>query len=162
MPSQSSFPFINSPAPSAFSKPGFTLIEALVSIGVFVLLASGGTVAYVSWTQTSHHDTAVTIIVNLIEKAERNALSSVDGTDWILEQTSANSVTLRGATSATTETLSLANGTIMDWNLKTSYTFSTPRGLTDGPGTITITTAGKTTDISIRANGTVDITPTTP
>ncbi|PIS41113.1 MAG: hypothetical protein COT25_04860 [Candidatus Kerfeldbacteria bacterium CG08_land_8_20_14_0_20_42_7] len=115
---------------------------------------------YVSWSQTAHHGTAVTAVVDLIQKAERNALASVEGTDWILEQTSANSVTLRNSSSTISETIMLPNDATMDWNSKTSYIFSTPRGLTDETGSITIQTAEKATDIVIRSNGTLDVSST--
>ncbi|MFA5030284.1 MAG: hypothetical protein WC495_01700 [Patescibacteria group bacterium] len=161
MPSRSFYRSINSPAPSASSKLGFTLIEALISIGIFVLLVVGSTTLYTSWRATTDHSKAVTEVVNLIEKAEHNALSSVTGTDWIIEQTTASSLTLRNATATTTETIALPDTATIDWRTHTMYTFQTPDGMVAEPGTMTIRTTDRSTDITIRSNGTIEISSTT-
>ena len=126
-----------------------------------MLLVVGSTTLYTNWRATTDHSKAVTEVINVIERAEHNALSSVTGTNWILEQASASSLTLRNATSTTTETIALPDTATIDWHTHTMYTFQTPDGVVAEPGTMTIHTTKRSTDITIRSNGTIEISSTT-
>lgn|GEM_PF-4129862 len=142
------------------SKPAFTLIETLVAIGIFVLLAAGGTTLYTSWLAISHHSEAIATITELFGEAERNALSSLSGSDWVVEQTSIGTVTLRDTASHSVETVALPSGTTINWNNKTIYTFTRPSGTVDTSGMLTVINGNRQSNITIRKNGTLDVNPT--
>ena len=64
------------------SSKGFTIIELVVTVGIFALLAGLAVPFGISWFRTDHHRAALRLIDTTLHETQARAMASDGNQDW--------------------------------------------------------------------------------
>ncbi len=141
---------------------GFSLIETMVVIGIFLIIFSFGLVFTLNSYRSYSFNAEITTIVSVLEKARSRALTNLYQSPHGVCFISSNYVIFRGTTctpGAPTNELVSASKKVFDAsNFSTTFptiVFEQLSGTTTG-GTITVTDGTKTTTIVINNEGRIN------
>jgi prepilin-type N-terminal cleavage/methylation domain-containing protein len=146
-------------------KKGFTAMEILVVLAIFLLLVSVSLTAFYGRKQVANIDRDAENVLTYLQKARNQTVSSVDNSSFGVRFSSSTAVLFKGTSytaSSTQSTFSYGSGVVVSVSLAggaTQLYFQRLTGEPSATGTITFTSNTSTTSksIIIRATGLAEI-----
>lgn len=154
MRSQSSFRSINFPDRSNYFKPGITLIEILVTLGIFVILTAIGIPTISNYFRQSSGEQAQAILRDVFRDAQLRAMGSDGNQAWGVRIES-NAVLLFPGTTfnqASAQSFALPQGVTCTATFVDTV-FAQNQGTVTIPGTVTLTSTASTKSFILYASG---------
>lgn len=138
--------------PLASSKHGFTTLDILIAIGIFVLLVGIAGAYLGEWRPSQLHTEAVEVVRDTLLRARTNADNGRNGENWSVTFQS-TALTLQGLTSGEQESFSLPQQTVLSWQGGSTTTFTAPYGFPTAAKNFTITTGSLSTSFVLNDYG---------
>lgn len=136
----------------ACSKKGFTLLETLVTVGIFIVLIAIGSFFVSVYFSQEQHQSALATIDDALLYARTQTISGADGVPWEIVM-AANAITVQTESGASPRVYVLPESSLLNWSGASTRTLTQPNGFIDEVWNFSVTTGSRTTGMTLNIYG---------